>query len=481
MTNRPRQKSAAAKSAQTAKPRRSPEYGYITTEAPPKKSGAAPKPVVHVEMTRSGVDGIFLLLVFALLIIGTATVYTASHVNALNSRQANSYYVIISQIRFAVSGVGLMFLAAWFAKYTILRKLTVVVFIITYIVNFITPFVGVSVNGAERWIGNGTFRFQPSEPLKLAAVMMFAWYIEKYGPAMKKTNWRTGVPVMLLAFIAAVCAMAVYLNFGSLTGAGFFGLVFVVLLLLKPVRAGIGGPVIILGAIFGVMAMQKHLSGLIIFALLGVAMMLLGETPLWFFAFPAVGGIWLWDAVKNNTIGVVEFLKHTPLAHAGNRLEMWGDPFKDQLGKGYQMVQSLYAISWGGLSGLGWGGSRQKHMFLPEPHNDFIFSVFCEEQGFLGALIIMALFAALIWRGFVIASRAPDKYASLLVMGIVMKIAIQALLNIAVVTDALPATGVPLPFFSYGGSALWVLLVEMGIILSVSRYSYRKSADNQNN
>ena len=157
--------------------------------------------------------------------------------------------------------------------------------------------------------------------------------------------------------------------------------------------------------------------------------------------------------------------------HGMSRIELWLNPYADPLGKGYQTIQSLYAVGSGGLFGLGLGKSRQKYLYIPEPQNDFIFAIVCEELGFIGAMIIILLFVALVWRGFVIAFRAPDRFSALVVVGIMVKVGLQTMLNIAVVTNTIPNTGVSLPFFSSGGSAMVVQLFEMGLVLAISRYS----------
>jgi cell division protein FtsW len=162
------------------------------------------------------------------------------------------------------------------------------------------------------------------------------------------------------------------------------------------------------------------------------------------------------------------------------RLEVWENPFAYMSpstgGKGYQPAQSLYAIASGGFWGLGLGQSNQKHGYLPEPYNDYIFAIICEEMGFFGAVLIIGLFAAFAWRGFYIATHSQDKFSSLLVMGIIAHVIIQVILNICVVTNTIPSTGISLPFFSYGGTSLIILLCEMGLVLAVSRYSYTEKA-----
>ena len=159
------------------------------------------------------------------------------------------------------------------------------------------------------------------------------------------------------------------------------------------------------------------------------------------------------------------------IGYGGDRIKYWLDPWADPTGEGFQTIQSLLAIGSGGILGRGIGQSRQKYLWVPEPHNDFIFSIVCEELGLVGALLIIILFALLVWRGFTIAMRAPDKFGALLAIGLTFQVGLQALLNIWVVTNTIPNTGIGLPFFSYGGTSLLILLAEMGIVLSVSRAS----------
>ena len=161
------------------------------------------------------------------------------------------------------------------------------------------------------------------------------------------------------------------------------------------------------------------------------------------------------------------------LDYAKLRLQYWLHPELDASDSGYQLLQSLYAIGSGGILGVGLGNSRQKYLYLPESQNDFIFAIICEELGLVGAVVVIALFVCLIWRGILIAMRAPDTYSCLLVLGIIAQVGLQAVMNIAVVTGTMPVTGVSLPFFSYGGSSLLMLMGEMGMILAVSRYSYQ--------
>ncbi|MBQ4101172.1 MAG: FtsW/RodA/SpoVE family cell cycle protein, partial [Oscillospiraceae bacterium] len=198
---------------------------------------------------------------------------------------------------------------------------------------------------------------------------------------------------------------------------------------------------------------------------IGAIMMLIGGSKLRWFAL--AGGSAL-------GAGIAVLLALDKFDYAMSRIEHWRDPFGDVQNATWQTVQSLYAIGSGGVIGLGAGNSRQKYLYVPEPQNDFIFSILCEEGGFIGALVVIILFSALIWRGFVIAVRCPDRFGSLVAMGLTLQVGLQAIINIAVVTNTLPNTGISLPFFSYGGTSLLMLLGEMGIILAVSRYSVVK-------
>ena len=385
-------------------------------------------PVVEVVRYREGVDRLFLILVMIMLCLGTVMIFSASYANALQY-YGDSYFFAKKQLMMAGLGLVGMIIMSYLADYRYLEKFAVPIFIVTLFANYITPFIGKVTNGATRWIMIFGFQFQPSEFLKLAVVILFAFYITKVGEKMKKSK------------------LGVW---------------------------GVWVPVLIIGSICGAMMLQKHLSGMIILGLLCVAMMLIGETTPVFFGIGGTGAAFAIFYVIKYTDKVIEILNNIGMEHAGKRLAVWLDPFIDPRGDGHQIIQSLYAIGSGGLTGLGWGQSRQKFLYLPEPQNDYIFAILCEEMGFIGAIIIIALFILLIWRGFVIAYHAPNKFSSIVVMGITIKVALQFLLNIAVVTNILPATGIPLPFFSYGGTALIVLMAEMGIILSISRYSYQE-------
>ena len=273
----------------------------------------------------------------------------------------------------------------------------------------LVPVIGVKANGSRRWLGVGGLTLQPSELAKLAVILSFSALICRYRARMRT------------------------FRYGILPFAG------------------------ILGAIIGLLVLEPHFSASIIILAIGAVMLFLGGVRLFWFvgAFGAAG------------TGIALLLTLFP--YASSRINSWRDPFGDSSDQGYQIVQSLYTIGSGGLSGLGLGGSRQKFLYLPEEHNDFIFSVVCEELGFIGAALILCLFALLILRGYWIALHCRDRFSFLVVGGVTSLLAIQVFLNVAVVTNLVPCTGISLPMFSYGGTALLIQLFELGIVLSASR------------
>jgi cell division protein FtsW len=211
--------------------------------------------------------------------------------------------------------------------------------------------------------------------------------------------------------------------------------------------------------IAGLLVLEPHLSGTVIILATGASMLFLGGVRL------------RWFALGGGVVAVFAVVYLTTMGYAGARISAWLDPFSDPSDDGYQIIQSLYAIGSGGLLGLGLGKGRQKYLYLPEEHNDYIFSIVCEELGFVGAVFIIFLFVLLILRGYWIALHARDRFGTLTAAGLTTLLALQVFFNIGVVTNFLPATGIPLPFFSYGGTALVLQLLEVGIVLGVSRHS----------
>ncbi len=390
-----------------------------------KKAVAQRELITHDLVREKGsVDYIFFILVLILLAFGTVMVYSASYAYS-KTTYGDSYYIILRQFVFAVGGlIGMAIIIKWFPPERI-RKLSVPAFLIFFAILIIVPLpipgITIEHGGARRWINLGFTEIQPSEFMKLTLAMMLAWYFDRFyerivPPAKKLDQYKYGVIT----------------------------------------------PLVITGMVCVLVLVEKHLSGTIIMALIGVVLIFASGAP----SFWMVPGIGAGGALLAVLIAV--------LPHAQRRVGIWLHPETDPRGAGYQTLQGLYAIGSGGFFGMGLGNSYQKHMYVSQPQNDFIFTIVCEELGFVGAVAVILLFTLLIWRGIIIAMNAPDIYSKLLVMGIIGKIAIQSIFNIAVVTNSIPNTGISLPFFSYGGSSLLVLLAEMGIVLSISRFSKQR-------
>jgi len=363
-------------------------------------------------ISRGPVDIPFLMLTLVLLTIGVIMVLSASYASAyydlFNETGGSATYYFTRQIVFAALGIAVMFAASRF-PISFYRAMALPLLVLSILLLAAVLAIGKIGGGSQRWLQVGGITVQPSEIAKIAVILYFAKLVCKYGNKMG--TFRYGV-----------------LPFG-----------------------------IVLGIIIVLLALEPHLSACIIIIMVGAVLMFAGGTRIiWFVAGGAgVAGLLL--------------LATKVLHYSSDRITAWQDPFADSGDTGYQIVQSLYAVGSGGLFGLGLGQSRQKNLYLPEEHNDFIFSVVCEELGFIGAALILALFALLIIRGFWIALHCRDRYSFLVCTGISSLLALQVILNVAVCTNLIPCTGISLPFFSYGGTALLMQLAEMGIILSISR------------
>ena len=361
------------------------------------------------QYAKGGVDLTFLLFVLVLLVFGLVMMFSASYAYAYYY-DGNSFHYITRQLIFAIMGLGAMaFFASW--DYHIWHRfawLSLAVSVVLLILVFTQP----SVNDAHRWIWIGSQSFQPSEIAKFSLVLVFAHMISINYDKMK--TFRYGI-----------------LPFG------------VILVLLA-----------------GLIMPEPHLSATVLVVLLGAVMIFVGGASLKWFGLAALGG---------GALAGVAMMIPAIRDRAMYRIEIWLDPFLDPQGAGFQTVQSLYAIGSGGLLGAGIGNSRQKYLFLPEPENDFVFAVVCEELGFVGAVLVILFFALLVWRGLMIAVKARDRFGTMLATGLTAQVGLQAVLNVAVVTNSIPNTGISLPFFSYGGTSLMMLLAQMGIILSISR------------
>ena len=358
---------------------------------------------------RGSVDAVFLSLVLLLLAVGLVMLYSASYAQS----EYDTHYTISTrylQKQAVCAAIGLV--AMW-----LLSRIPAEVWLrfawplygISIVLLLCVLLFGQSVNGAKRWINIAGLQFQPSEIAKFTLILLFARLTKGFGPDAKK--FRFGV----LGFGAALLGILVPL------------------------------------------ALEKHLSAIMLMGMVAVVMMFVAGThPKWLLAGAAAAAVF-----------VVVYI--TFLGYAGDRVTAWLHPEADPGDTGYQILQSLYAIGSGGLFGLGLGKSRQKYLYLPFQYNDYIFAVICEELGLVGAVLIILLFAVLIIRGYKIALEASDRFSTVLAAGLVTLIAVQTVLNLCVVTNLLPSTGIALPFFSYGGTALAVNLGEMGIVLGISR------------
>ena len=357
------------------------------------------------------IDIPFLGLTIALLTIGLIMLFSASYPYAYYYKDS-SYYYFIRQILFAVAGLVAMLLMSKI-NYKILKAIYKPVFVVTIALLVIVLFHHTNVQNFKRWIPLGPVTIQPSDLAKFTIILTLAVYISKYYKKMKTMKYGILIPIGIIAI--------------------FCGLIY----------------------------LEHHLSCTILLFFIGACLMFAGGSDWKLFAFGLAVIVLLGFLVVSFPTLIENY--------AGKRIVAWLDKVYDPLNGRWQTNNSLYAIGSGGFFGVGLGNSKQKYLYVSEPQNDFIFSIVCEELGFLGAAIIIALFAALVIRGLIIASRCKDKFGSLLIIGIVAQIGLQVVLNILVVTDTLPNTGFAFPFFSYGGTAIFMLLFEIGVVLSISR------------
>lgn len=372
-------------------------------------TGAAP---VKTGKADRRADLPFLVITLTLLGVGVVMVLSASFASAYYDLQGetghNPVYFFSRQAIFAAAGVCVMLIASRIPM-RVYRACALPLLLVSIASLAAVLVIGTVVNGARRWISLGFTTFQPSEITKIAIILYFSALICKYKDRMRTFRYGIAPFAAILAVVSA-------------------------LLVLEP-----------------------HFSATIIILAIGASMLFLGGVRLH----------WFIGAVGVLLVGAVAAVLFVPYVAA--RVASFRDPFSDLTGDGWQIVQSLYAIGSGGLSGLGLGMSRQKYLYLPEEHNDFIFSVVCEELGFIGASAILLLFAMLIVRGYWISLQSTDRFSFLTGCGITTMLALQIVLNVAVCTNLVPCTGISLPFFSYGGTALLIQMGETGILLSISR------------
>ena len=376
----------------------------------PERKAKQKKPFFSNILQDGKMDLTFLFLLLIIVTIGLIMLFSASYVFA-DTYYGNSYYFITKQAGFAVFGIVLMLIVSKIDYHFILKfaiPFYIVMVIFLGVMLILPPMVpGTSV---KRWFSVGPINFQPSELAKFAVILLLSHLISANQKMMK--TFRFGFLFLGLT-VGLVCVLVV---------------------------------------------LEPHLSATVLIFLIGAVMMIVGGLQLRYI----IGGL----AVA--VTGVIVVMSGV-IKYAQDRITYWLDPWSAPVGEGYQTIQSLLAVGSGGWTGKGLGQSTQKHLWVPEPHNDFIFSIVCEELGVIGAMIIIILFCLLMWRGFSIAIKAPDKFGSLLALGLTFQVGLQMILNVLVVTNTIPNTGISLPFFSYGGTSLVILLVEMGIILSISR------------
>ena len=394
---------------------------------------------IEQKLARGPIDLPFLALVMLLTALGLIVLLSASFPSAMYNLSpkvtdtgGDPLYYFNRQFGFALMGVVAMFIISKI-DYQQFRWMSIFVLagsVVLMLLVFV-PGIGKTGGGAARWIKLGPVRFQPSEIAKVGIILYFAARLSKRGiqlgpPKDKKWNRRT--------LLGRTCE--------RLDNIGF----------LELVPYGIA-----LVVVLGVIALQGHMSAMILVIVAAASVLFAAGISLgWFAAAGAVVAPLLWFIITQT-----DYMKA--------RIDIWVDPFVDPRGNGYQPIQGRIAIGSGGLLGVGLGNSRQKYLFLPEEHNDYIFSIWCEEMGMVGAVVLMALFALLIIRGFWLALHARDRFGTLLIVGCLSLMGFQLLCNIGLVTGSLPNTGISLPFFSYGGTALMITLGEMGMVLSVSR------------
>ena len=356
------------------------------------------------------------ITVLILLAMGIIMVLSASAPSAL-STTGNSYTYVKKQFAFAIVGIFLMFTLSKI-DYRFYKKYYWLVYNLSWLILLLVlvPGLGVSVKGATRWLNLGFVQFQPSELTKIGLIIFYAGYLSDHKSEL--TDLKKG-------FLKPLCFMI--------------------------------PPIAILFLV------QNHLSVSLIIGIISVTMMVMAGCRMAHFINAGALGV-------SGIFGLIGIMKMS--GKGGFRLDRiatFFNPWADAQGTGYQMVQSLYAIGSGGFFGVGLGNSKQKYLYIPEPHNDFIFAILAEELGFMGCLAVVVLFGLFIWRGILIAMKAPDMFGSLIAMGITTLIGAQAIINIAVVTASIPTTGMALPFFSYGGTALLILLCNVGILMNISR------------
>lgn len=367
----------------------------------------------HTPRQPGSIDTILLLVIISLVLFGIVMVFSSSYYYALthSSFGGDMYHFVKLQIAWSAIGfVGLAIMIHF--PYRVVRRFGGIAYWFSVVCLVLVQIIGEEIQGSKRWLGVGPIGFQPSEVAKIAVILFLADYVARHQEEL-----------------------------GSLKG------------FLKAVG--------VLALPTALVAVSNLSTAIVIFAI-GVTILFVASPKIWYFVVAGFGAV-----------AALALLLLLPMfAYRISRIRAWLDPFGDILDKGFQIVQSLYAVASGGMFGLGLGQSRQK-FFVPEPYNDIIFAIICEELGMVGAAIVILLFMVLVWRGTKIAMEARDLYGTLVAAGIVMLIGVQVIINIAVATNSMPNTGMQLPFISYGGSGMVFTLGSMGILLNISRYKLK--------
>jgi cell division protein FtsW len=373
----------------------------------------------YVGSAKGSIDIPLLLITTILVLFGCVMIYSASSIYAEQYHDDRTYFVVRHLI-FAAIGIGASVFVVKFCTPTFWEDFSYLIYAGSILLLLLVLVVGVDLgSGAKRWLSLGFFTVQPSEIAKLGLVLALAKFMTSYQEKIRSPH--------------------------RFEGSFLYGLIY---------------PGMMVGAIVLLVAAERHISGLMIIGMISASVMFMGGTRLKYIL--AVAGI---GAVALCLLVLVS-------DYAQARVDTWWNiENADPLGSAWQTLQGLMAIGSGGVFGRGLGNSKQKFGYVSQPQNDFIFTIICEELGFFGALIVIVLFVLFLWRGFHIARHAPNAFSSLVVYGLTFKVALQVALNVAVVTNSMPNTGISLPFFSYGGTSLILQIVEVGIILSISRYA----------
>ena len=393
--------------------------GALVSTAAQRRDSADEEQALTLQ--RGGPDIPMLLITTILLLLGCVMVYSASAVYAEKYHDDSTYF-IVRHLMFLMMAVVSTYLIVKYVTPRFWEDFSVAIYVIAIVMLILVLLVGDDLgSGAKRWLNFRIFTVQPSEIAKLALVMVLAKYMTKYSHMVRSKH-----------------------RFGNF----LYGVVY---------------PACLIGGLAVLIMAERHISGLMIVGMIGVAVMFMGGTKIH------------WIAAILILIACLGCLLICVSEYAQARVDTWWNiEDADPRGSAWQTLQGLRAIGSGGIFGVGLGNSRQKFGYVSQPQNDFIFTIVCEELGFFGAFLVLALFAMFVWRGFYIARHAPNAFCSLVVYGLTFKVGIQTVLNIAVVTNMMPNTGISLPFFSYGGTSLILQVIEVGIILAISRYSTHK-------